>query len=76
MKYFVRDTSILDTRGAQSAPIPAGFARGSERDRSGTTVATDRRTRGAEEGAKVMERIARRERNNNSRTAKQLRLLL
>jgi DNA-binding LacI/PurR family transcriptional regulator len=36
-----------------------GFNR--ERDSSGTTVATDRRTIGAEAGAKVMERIARRE---------------
>jgi hypothetical protein len=47
-QYFVLDTSILATRGAQSAPIPAGEAR-SERDSSGTT---------RDQREWVMERIA------------------
>ena len=38
-KSQVLDTSILDTRGERSEPIPAGEARGSERDSSGTTCA-------------------------------------
>jgi hypothetical protein len=54
LAYLILAYLLLE---AAKPPIPAANGGGSERDSSGTTEATE----GLPEGAKVMERIARRE---------------